>query len=110
MKDWLIKIGIVVVVILFIWMYLSIANFNPPNREQILLEKITELETKIDSLNIQKNNLKTVVDSTHIKIITNEKHYQERVNTIITQPLSIDSQYVSDYIGRYIESHSSYFQ
>jgi hypothetical protein len=77
---------------------------------QILLNKISQLESKIDSLNFKKDSIKAVIDSTHVKIITNEKHYQERINTIITRPLSIDSQYISDYIGRYIESHKSYFQ
>ena len=110
MKDWLIKIGIVVVVILFIVFYIKFADFTPEDKDDLLLKKINELELKIDSINDQKDSIKTVIDSTHIKIITNEKHYQERINTIITQPLSVDSQFISDYIGRYIESHKSYFQ
>ena len=85
------------------------ADFTPKN-DDILFRKINELELKIDSLKDQKDSIRSVIDSTHVKIITNEKHYQERINTIISQPLSVDSQYVSDYIGRYIESHKSYFQ
>ena len=85
------------------------ADFTPKN-DDILFRKINELELKIDSLKDQKDSIRSVIDSTHVKIITNEKHYQERINTIISQPLSVDSQYVSDYIGRYIESHQSYFQ
>ena len=99
---------IAIVTALFIWFYITYADFSPP--EDKLLERINELELKIDSLNNKKDSIRTIIDSTHIKIITNEKHYQERVNTIITQPLSVDSQYISDYIGRYIESHKSYFQ
>lgn len=111
MKNLLFKIGIAICVILFIWFYISNADFtNPSKKDELLLKKIAELELKIDSLNNKEDSIRTVIDSTHIKIITNEKYYQERVNTIITQPLSVDSQYIADYIGRYIKSHKSYFQ
>lgn len=110
MKNWFTLIGVCTIILLFIWIYVSIADFSPKSPNEELLKKITELELKIDSLSYKKDSIKTAIDSTHIKIITNEKHYQERVNTIVTQPLYIDSQYVSDYIGRYIESHKSYFQ
>ena len=108
MNKW--TIVTIIGAVLFIWAYISLADFTPENKEDLLLQKISELELKIDSLKNQKDSIKTIIDSTHIKIITNERHYQERINTIITQPLSADSQYISDYIGRYIESHSSYFQ
>lgn len=104
---------IVALVVLFLVVLLGIQQYiirNTPQKEDILLEKITLLESKIDSINNQKDSIRNVIDSTHVKIITNEKHYQERINTIINQPLSADSQYISDYIGRYIESHKSYFQ
>ena len=110
MKNKIIMVLWILLFLAFILIYIKLSNFNPVDKEALLLEKISELELKVDSLNNKKDSLITVIDSTHIKIVTNEKHYQERVNTIITQPLSVDSQYVSDYIGRYIESHSAYFQ
>ena len=110
MKDKLVILLWIIFTVSVIGVYIKLANFNPVDKESILLERISRLELKIDSLNNKKDSIRAVIDSTHVKIITNEKHYQERVNTIITQPLSVDSQYVSDYIGRYIESHQSYFQ
>lgn len=68
-----------------------------------LVEKVSKLELKLDSLNILKKEIRESVDSTHIKIVTNEKHYQEIVNTIIAQPM--DSDYL--YIANYIRQHSS---
>ena len=109
MNKWILII-VIIGLILLIWLYISIANFTPETKDDILLKKINEIELKIDSIKNSKDSIRVAIDSTHIKIITNEKHYQERVNTIITQPLSVDSQYISDYIGRYIESHKSYFQ
>lgn len=106
--------NIIVILVLFFVALLGVQQYviwnNPPSKEDVLIEKITQIEFKIDSLNNKKDSLRSVVDSTHVKIITNEKHYQERINTIINQPLSADSEYISNYIGRYIESHKSYFQ
>ena len=109
MNKWTL-LGTLVAIILFIAFYIKIADFTPIDKDDLLLRKINELELKIDSINNTKDSIRTIIDSTHVKIITNEKHYQERINTIITQPLSVDSQFISDYIGRYIESHKSYFQ
>ena len=109
MNKWTL-IAVIIGLILFVWLYISIADFTPEDKDDILLKKINEIELKIDSIKNSKDSIRTVIDSTHVKIITNEKHYQERINTIITQPLSVDSQYISNYIGRYIESHKSYFQ
>jgi hypothetical protein len=109
MNKWTL-LGTLVAIILFIVFYIKIADFTPIDKDDLLLKKINELELKIDSINNTKDSIRTIIDSTHVKIITNEKHYQERINTIITQPLSVDSQFISDYIGRYIESHKSYFQ
>ena len=108
-KNTLLTIIIFLIFGIIIWIYIKHSNFNPVDKDDILLQKITELELKIDSLNQKKDSIRIAIDSTHIKIITNEKHYQERINTIITQPLSVDSQFISDYIGRYIKSHKSYF-
>lgn len=91
----------VICLILFIGIYIRFADFTPDNKEDALLKKISELELKIDSLNNRKDSIRTVIDSTHIKIITNEKHYQERVNTIITQPDSFSESFTRQYIIEY---------
>ena len=104
MKIWLVRILILILFILFIIFYYNIADFTP--KEDILLEKITKLESKIDSINNKKDSIITVIDSTHIKIITNEKHYQERINTIIVQSSDADSSFITDYIRLYSEQNS----
>ena len=104
MKNTFNIIGIIVVVIALIWFYISIADFSPKNKDDLLLRKITELELKIDSLNNRKDTIRTAIDSTHIKIITNEKHYQERINTIITQPDSFSESFTRQYILDYAAS------
>ena len=105
MKIWLVRILILILFILFIIFYYNIADFTP--KEDILLEKITKLESKIDSINNKKDSIRTIIDSTHIKIITNEKHYQERINTIIIQSSSSDSSYVSNYIRQHRNKRDS---
>ena len=76
-----------------------------PKKEDDFIKKVNELELKIDSLNILKDSIRTVIDSTHVKIITNEKHYQERINTIITQPDSTTESFTRQYILEYAASH-----
>ena len=103
MKIWLIRILFLILLVLFIIFYYNIADFTP--KEDILLEKISKLESKIDSINNKKDSIRTIIDSTHIKIITNEKHYQERINTIITQPDSFSESFTRQYILEYAASH-----
>lgn len=94
----LIIIGFIAVVII----YISIADFSSPRDDtEQLLKRIDKLELKIDSLNTKKDSIRTVIDSTHIKIITNEKHYKEVVNTIISQPADSDSSFITNYIRFY---------
>lgn len=99
MKIWLVRILILILFILFVIFYYNIADFTP--KEDILLEKITKLESKIDSITNKKDSIRTVIDSTHIKIITNEKHYQERINTIIVQSDSDNLVFFKNYINNY---------
>jgi len=97
-----------ILIIVVIGFYVWVADFTPTNKEDALLKKIAELELKIDSLNNKKDSIRTVIDSTHIKIITNEKHYQERINTVITQSFSSDSNFVTDYIRQYANKNPQY--
>ena len=97
---------IIIIALLLIGFYIKVADFSSPKTDDDkFYKKITELELKIDSLNYQKDSIRTVIDSTHIKIITNEKHYQERVNTIITQPDSFSESFTRQYILEYAASH-----
>ena len=97
---------IIIIVLLLIGFYIKVADFSTPKiDDDKFYKKITELELKIDSLNDQKDSIRTVIDSTHIKIVTNEKHYQERVNTIITQPDSFSESFTRQYILEYAASH-----
>ena len=105
MKNWKITVIVIVTSILLIIFYISIADFNNPSKEDKLLKKITELELKIDSLNKHKDSIRTVIDSTHVKIVTNEKHYQERINTIVTQPDSFSELFTRQYIIEYAANH-----
>lgn len=65
-------------------------------------DRISQIESKIEKLDsAKKDSIRTVIDSTHVKIITNEKYYRERINTIINQSSSADSGFITDYIRLY---------
>lgn len=111
MKNTLITIAGVIFVGLFIWFYISIADFtSPAEKDELLLRKITELELKIDSLNNRKDSIRNVIDSTHVKIVTNEKHYQEKISTIITQPDSFSESFTRQYIREYAANNGYYIR
>lgn len=93
---------IVIIVLLSIQQYFI---FTKDNKDDVFLKKIELIELKLDSLNNKKDSIRTVIDSTHIKIITNEKHYQERINTIITQPDSFSESFTRQYILEYATNH-----
>lgn len=82
-----------------------IRNTSP--KEDILLQKINNLELKIDSLNNIRDSIREVIDSTHIKIINNENHYKEVVNTIMLQSTSADSSFITDYIRLHASQRDS---
>lgn len=88
---------IILVILLAICLMLNL----PESSEKAYLKRINQLELKLDSLKTKKDSIRTVIDSTHVKIITNEKHYQERINTIINQSSSADSGFIADYIRLY---------
>ena len=105
MNKWFL-FGTILGVVLVAFLYYKLANFHPVDKDDELLRRINELELKIDSLNSRKDSIRSVIDSTHVKIITNEKHYQERINTIILQSSSDDSSFVSNYIRQYANKNS----
>jgi hypothetical protein len=98
-------IAIIVIVGLLIFQQYLIRNSTP--KEDILLEKINKLELKLDSLNTKKDSIRRVVDSTHVKIVNNENYYKEVVNTIMLQPTSSDSSFITDYIRFHISQRDS---
>ena len=107
MKDKYVYILVVILVILenfFIWFYIK---DKLDERDNVFIEKIDKIESKIGSLQLKKDSIRTVIDSTHVKIITNEQHYQEVVNTIISQPTTADYDFVRGYIRQYRNQNDS---
>lgn len=101
MKDKLMKCLIVLLFLGMIGLYIGLADFSPKSSDTELLNKISELELKIDEINNQKDSIRIVIDSTHVKIIENEKHYQERINTIIIASDSDNLKFFKNYIKEY---------
>lgn len=107
MKDKYVYILVVILVILenfFIWFYIK---DKLDERDNVFIEKIDKIESRIGSLQPKKDSIRTVIDSTHVKIVTNEQHYQEVVNTIISQPTTADYDFVRGYIRQYRNQNDS---
>lgn len=91
-------------IILWLILYFSYADFSPPKDYS---KEISKIEQKLDSLKTEKDSIKTVIDSTHVKIITNETRFKEVVNTIISQPTDSDYVYIKNYIRQYRSKNDS---
>ena len=102
-KSWIIILIVSLLVLVII--YVKLADFNPKTDDDKLIKKIEKLENKLDSINCLKDSIRTVVDSTHVKIVENEKRYQEKINTIITKPDSFSDSFTRQYIREYTASH-----
>lgn len=104
MKKYVITLILVIVCLLGIQQYYIL---NTPKEEDSLLQHIILLEKKLDSISNKKDSVRKVIDSTHVKIVTNEKHYQERINTIMFQSSGADSSFITDYIRQYRSKNDS---
>ena len=92
------KYSIIIIILLILVIGFQQYRLSNIKTDTGLINKIESLENKINNLSNQRDSIRVVIDSTHVKIVTNEKHYQEMVNTIIIQPTHSDSSFISDYI------------
>lgn len=98
-----IVIGLVISVFFLVGVIstINIMFFNKEKQEDVVLIEIRRIENKLDSLVLKKDSLRTIIDSTHVKIIENEKIHKERIDVIINNPDSINDSWAKQYIENY---------
>ena len=107
---------VVQMVVAIVFTFLSIAGiyilglkFLPNKKpEDPFMKELKSIELKLDSIISVKDSIRTIIVTVDKEIINNEKHYEEVVNNIITQPSYMDSLYVSEYIERYIDATAEF--
>lgn len=65
---------------------------NPPNGNEVIEKKIDILEGKINSLSLQRDNIRSIIDTSRVKIVEIHEEYNKVRTNIIYQP--VDSDYV----------------
>ena len=101
MKDKTIIFLIVMGTLLFVgFQQYMILNRNPPI-DNILLDKINNLESKIDSLSNKKDSIQTIIVEIEKTIDKNHKNYEKVVNTIINSNDSINAIWIENYLKQY---------
>lgn len=95
-------VGIILIGCL-IFQYKVILN-RPPSNEEIILKKLEKLEVQINELSMKKDSVRVIINTIDREIIKNEKHYEEITNNIISQPYSMDSLFITDFVDRFIET------
>lgn len=105
-KKEAISVGIIITMLIITAVYLSYLILNEPpikTKEDIILEKIENLEKQIKTIENKRDSIRIIMGAADKKIINNEKHYKETVNNIISQPNRIDSIFARNYIQKYID-------
>jgi len=101
-KMWGAIIGFLVIIII-IWILAAHFSSKRLTPEEVILEKITQIENKIDSISIKKDSIRTIVVTIEKKIDKNNKNYEEVVNTIINSDDSTNLVWIEQYIQQYKE-------
>lgn len=94
-------VGYTIIILLIVIICIWFIEGDFSNKDSPLIKKIEELESKIDSLNNKKDSIILHIDSTHIKIVDNEKSFKEKVNTIIIQPDTFSESFTRQYLREY---------
>lgn len=95
-------IGIILITFL-IFQYILIRN-RPPSSEEVILKKLEVIENQLKELSSKKDSIRVVINTIDREIINNEKHYEEITNHIISQPYSMDSMFITEFVDRFIET------
>lgn len=103
--------GIIIIIIVMIFGFLVFQQYwawkkPPPSVDEQLLEKINNLELKIDSLSHKKDSIKTIIVQIERTIDKNHKNYEKVVNTILDSNDSTNYVWAKRYIEEYRLKHS----
>ena len=104
MKDKYIitTILIAILILLGIQQYMIFTN-DTLKQDDILLEKVKQLEQRIDSLSIKKDSIRTVIIKLDKDLEYNEKQYEEAINNVFDVSDSVNRIFIDGYIKQYIE-------
>lgn len=103
MNKTIIIIGITVLLILLgvqqyiIWKNTSVST------DDLIIEKINKLESKIDSLSTKRDSIKTIIIKVDKEIEDNQKHYEKVANIILNNNDSANRIFIDNYIKQYID-------
>lgn len=77
-----------------------------PKKEDVLIEKLNNLEKKLDSISNKKDSIRLVIEKQDVKLEENEKQYVETTNNILIQSDSANRAFIDNYIGQYWKSRN----
>ena len=97
-KRFLVLLGIFFIFFIIFQQYLI--RIQTP-KEDILIERLSALERKIDSINSKKDSIKIIISQIDEKLDTNEQHYVETTNNILTQSDSANRAFIDEYLRQY---------
>ena len=73
----------------------------PPDKEQLILNKLDSLDLVVKQQTTIRDSLKMVLDTNTVTIKEIHKTYEKTVNTVTNQSHSADWKFLKDYLSRY---------
>lgn len=73
----------------------------PPDKEQLILNKLDSLDLVVKQQTTIRDSLKTVIDTNTVTIKEIHKTYEKTVNVVTNQSHSDDWKFLKDYLSRY---------
>lgn len=77
---------------------------SPASTDELILNKLNELEAKLDTISDKKDSIRVVIATIDDKLVKNENHYETVVNNIMSQPDSIVADFTRQYLREFCAS------
>lgn len=99
---------IIIVISIIIGLWVTVMKITPSRKtsNEIIIEKILQIESKIDSISSKKDSIRTIVITIEKEIEINSKKHEKTINTIINSNDSSNLIWIEDYIRQYKLQHS----
>lgn len=93
---------VVVCIVLLLGVSFWCSNIQvPPDKEQLILNKLDSLDLVVKQQTTIRDSLKMVLDTNTVTIKEIHKTYEKTVNTVTNQSHSADWKFLKDYLSRY---------
>ena len=106
-KVWKIILVISIIANIILVFILSVDPKTIETNLDVYTEKIDSLESEILNLRQTKDSIRSLIDTVFVEIRNNEEYYEKIRDTILSNSVSEDYLFFTEYLNQYRERHDS---